>query len=169
MENRIEMVEVFGAQAIQALIGCTVTAVSDAGEGNDEGIFLDCKDADSNRVCFSISEDGSWHFYNSKKKDTTVEQMCALAMLSGCSDIDSISFNNVDPLVEIVIKPIGTNAADRVLTMLREIFPNLEVRNDEWDFEGGLYPTYSCSDPGYNFIISVAVMPENAIKGIGGN
>ena len=39
-------------------------------------------------------------------------------MLAGCSDIDSVHFNRVDPLTEIVIKPIGPNAADRVLTIL---------------------------------------------------
>lgn len=167
MEKKIVMVEVSGAQDIQAMVGCTVTAVTDEGKDN-EGIILDCKDEAGNRVCFAISDDGSLHFYDSKKEGITVEQYGELAMLAGCSDIDSVHFNRVDPLTEIVIKPIGPNAADRVLTILRVVFPSLEVRESDWEFESETCPMYYCGDPNYYFIITVAVMPENIIKDIGG-
>jgi len=167
--KKIEMSEVYGAQDLKALNGCTINTVSGANGDESEGLYFDCKDEAGNLVSFLIMEDGSWHFHDSKKKSITVEQFGELAMLTGCSDIDSVHFNSVDPLIEIVIKPIGTKAADRVLTILRGIFPKLEVRGNEWDFEGELHPLYCCGDPGYNFIISVAVMPENVIKGIGGN
>lgn len=169
MENKIEMLEISGAQDIQALIGCTITAVTDAGEGNDEGIFLDCKDEAGNRVCFVISEDGSWHFYNGKKKSINAEQLGELAMLAGCSDVNSVHFNRVDPLTEIVIKPIGFNATDRVLTMLRRIFPSLIVSESEWNFEGELHQIHHCDDPNYDFVITIATMPGNIINDIGGN
>lgn len=166
MENKIEMIEVSGAQDIQALVGCTVTVVTDEVDG--EGIFLDCKDEGGNRVCFAISEDGSRHFYDSKREGITVEQYGELAMLAGCSDIDSVHFNRVDPLTEIVIKPTGTNSAVRVLEILRGIFKNLEVRESDWEFEGETGTMYLCSDPNYYFIITVAVVPTNTLKGAGG-
>lgn len=167
MEKKIIMHEVSSAEDIQALVGCTVTAVTDEVEGN-EGIFLDCKDAAGNRVCFDISE-GALHFYDSKRGGITVEQYGKLAILAGCTDIDSVHFNRVDPLTEIVIKPIGPNAADRVMIILKGIFPSLEVRESDWEFEGETCSMYCCSDPNYYFIITVAVMPRSVIKGINGN
>ena len=161
MENFISMNEVFSSKEIQGLVGCRITSVQ--GHGTEgEGICMDCEDDAGNQVIFLISEDGSFHFHNGKKKNITVEQLGELAILTGCSDIESVHFNSADPLVEIIIKPIGSNATDRVLTLLRGTFPMLEVTEDKWDFEGELHPTYQCSDPDYNFTFTVAVMPESA-------
>lgn len=81
-------------------------------------------------------------------------------MLMGCSDIDSVHFHNTDPLTEIVIKAIGENAADRVLTMIKGFFPKLEISEDKWEFEGELQPMYQCSDSSYDLMIVVAVMTK---------
>lgn len=169
MEKKIETYEVSGAQDIQALVGCMVTAVTDTGEGNEEGLVLDCKDENGNLVSLLILEDGSWHFHDGKRENITAELLGELAMLASCSDIDSVHFNNVNPLLETIIKSIGANSANRVLTLLQEIFPRLEVRESEWDFKGKLHPMYCCTDPNYYLIITVAVMPKNTDMGIVGN
>ena len=158
MDKKIVMHEVSGAQDVWALMGCTVTAITGADGDKGDGLILDFKDENDNLVCLSISEDGM-HFYDSKREDITVKQYGDLAMLAGCSDIDSVHFNNLDPLIEIAIKPIGPNAADRVMAILKEIFPTLEVNEAEWNFEGELQPMYLCSDQNYYFHITVAVLP----------
>ena len=169
MEKKIVMSEVYGAQDLKALEGCTITSVTGLDEEGAEGVCIDCRSNDGNLVIFMIQEDGTMNFYNGKKKSITADQLGELAMLSGCSDIDSVHFNNLEPLVEIIIKPIGNNAADRVMTMLKGIFSGLGVRDAEWNHEGKRYPMYCCSDQDYNFHITVAVMPKDIIKGIGGN
>lgn len=170
MKKKIVMVEVCHHQELQALKGCVITHVLGVDENEDAGgVLLDCKDENGNLVSLAISEDGSWHFYDAKMEGITAEQYGELAMLAGCSDIDSVHFNGmIGSLTEIVIKPIGPNSADRVLIRLRGIFSMLEVKEIEWDFEGEQHPMYCCSDPNYYFIITVAVMPEIIPKDIGG-
>lgn len=152
--------EVCSAEEVQDLVGCSITAVLDTSGSDGEGLCFDCKDVDGNLVSFLVSEEGTFHLYNGKKKSITKSQLGELAMLTGCSDIDSVHFNRVDPMVETVIKAIGPNAANRVMTILKEIFPKLEVEETEWDLEGELHPMYQCSDPDYNLMIVVAVMPR---------
>ncbi len=159
MENEIVLGEVSGAEDIKALEGCTITSIT-AADDNGEGLCMDCKDDDGNLVSFLITEEGSWHFYNGGKKSITTEQLGEIAMLTGCSDIDSIHFNNSDPLVDIVIKAIGPNAADRVLTILKEIFPRLEVIETKLKSEGNILPMYQCSDLSYELRIYVAVIKD---------
>jgi len=170
MEKKIEMVEVYGTQDLKALVGCMVNAVTDTddGEGN-EGISLDCSDENGNIVCLAISEDGSMHFYDEKREGITAEQCRELVMLAGCLDIDTVHFNNADPLIEIVIKPIGTNAADRVMTILKGIFPMLEVEESQWDYLHTLQPMYCCSDPNFYLIITVSVLPMDFNDGTYGD
>lgn len=122
MDKKIVMSEVHSAQELQALTGCTITTVSDAGRGDDEGLCLDCKDNDGNLVSFLILEDGSWHFHNGKKVSISADQFGELALLTSCPDIDSVHFNSANPFTEIVIRSIGPSAADRVLTILKGIF-----------------------------------------------
>lgn len=169
MEKKIVMNEVYSIEEVQALVGCTITSVQSYVPDEDEGICIDCEDKDKNLVSFLIAEDGTWHFHNGKKKKITVGQLGEIAMLTGSSDIDSVHFLRVSPLTEIVIKPIGINAADRVLTILRRIFLSLEVRENKWDFEGELHPMHQCNDQSYDFAITVAVMPRNITNDIGGN
>ena len=160
MEKKI-MYEVSSHKELQALKGCTITNVLGVDENEDAGgVLLECEDKNGNEVSLCISEDGSWSFYDGGTKYLTNAQFGELAMLAGCSDVESVHFNNVDPLVEIAIKPIGTNAADRVLTILRGIFPMLKVVGSKWEFDGELHPMYLCSDPSYNLMIAVAVLPE---------
>jgi len=159
MENKIVLKEVSGAEEIKALEGCTITSVTAADDAG-EGLCFDCKDADGNLVSFLITEEGSWHFHNSGKKSITTEQLGEIAMLTGCSDIDSVHFHNTDPLTEIVIKAIGPNAADRVLKMIKGFFPKLEITEDKWEFEGKPQPMYQCSDSSYDLMIVVAVIPN---------
>ena len=169
MEKKIiTMVEVCDSQELVALVGCTVTAVTGADGDKGEGLCIDCKDEDGNFVGFLITEEGAWHFCDSRRKGITIEQYGKIAMLAGCSDIDTVHFNNADPLVEVVIKPIGNNAADRVVTLLKGIFPGLEVKERDWEFEGETQPMYGCSDPNYYLLINVAVLPESILDGIVG-
>lgn len=167
--EKITMHEVSAAEEIKALEGCTITSVfGNEDNEKEEWIGLDCKDKDGNVVSLVVSEDGTLHFYDSREKCITSDQLGELAMLAGCSDIDSVNFNNLDPLIEIIIKPIGPNAADRVLTILKEMFSGgLEINECKWNFERELHPMYQCSDPEGNLMISVAVMPKS-IKGICG-
>jgi len=162
MGKKIEMHEVSSHKELQALKGCTITNVLGVDENEDAGgVLLDCKDEYGNLVSLAISEDGSWRFFDSKRESITVEQFGEIAMLAGCSDIDSVLFNRVTPMIEIVIKPTGPKAADRVVAMLLFILPSMEVRESKWDFESELHPMYLCSDPNYNLIITVAVMPAH--------
>lgn len=161
MENTIMMREVHEAQELKALEGCIITSVTGPDEEGAEGVCIDCRDKDENLVSFMILENGSWHFHDGKMNSITVEQFGELSMLSGCPDIDSVHFHNVDPLIEIVIKAKGSNAADRVLTMLKGIFPMLVVSEDKWEFEGETQPMFQCSDPSYDVIIAVAVMEKD--------
>ncbi|HWQ40560.1 MAG TPA: hypothetical protein VN456_00820 [Desulfosporosinus sp.] len=163
MEKKIVMVEVCNHQELMALKGCTITDVLGVDKNEDAGgVLLECKDDNGNKVSFSILEDGSWHFYDSKMEGITAEQYGELAMLAECSDIDSVHFNGmIGSLTEIVIKVKGHNSADRVLTILRGIFKNLEIRESDWKFEGETCPMYLCSDPNCYFIITVALMLEN--------
>ena len=156
--GKIVMHEVFSAKDLQPLVGCTITAIHPA-EG-EEGALIISKDEAGDEVSFLISEDGSWSFHDDKTKYLTPEQFGELAMLAGCSDIDSVHFNTLAPMIEIAIKPIGVHAGDRVLTMLRGFIPNLEVVKSKWEFDGELHPMYLCSDPSYNLMIAVAVLPE---------
>ena len=160
MENKIVMHEVCNHRELMALKGCIITNVLGVDENEDAGgVLLECKNENGNEVSLCISEDGSLHFYNSKMEGITVEQWGELAMLAGCSDIDSIHFNGVDPLTEIVIKPIGNSAADRVMTILKGIFAGLEVEEADWECGADTQPMYLCSDQNYYFHITVAVMP----------
>jgi len=156
--GKIVMHEVFSAKDLQPLVGCTITAIHPA-EG-EEGALIISKDEAGDEVSFLISEDGSWSFHDDKTKYLTPEQFGELAMLAGCSDIDSVIFNNVKPLIEIVIKTLGPKTTDRVLIILRGIFPMLKVVGSKWEFDGELHPMYLCSDPNYNLMIAVAVLPE---------
>ena len=161
--GKIVMHEVFSAKDLQPLVGCTITAIHPA-EG-EEGALIISKDEAGDEVSFLISEDGSWSFHDDKTKYLTPEQFGELAMLAGCSDIDSVIFNNVKPLIEIVIKTLGPKTTDRVLIILGSLFSNLEVKESDWDFEGELHdllhPMYLCSDPNYNLMITVAVLQED--------
>lgn len=162
MEKKIVMVEVCNHRELMSLKGCTITSVSGVDENEDAGgVLLECKDDNGNEVGLCISENGQWHFYDSRMKNITAEQLGELAMLVDCSDIDSVHFNRLKPLIEIVIKPLGTDAAYRVLTIIEKMFPNIEAKEGEWDFEDEHRPMYLCSEPDYNLIITVAVMPEN--------
>lgn len=165
--GKIVMHEVFSAKDIQALVGCTITAIHPA-EG-EEGALIISEDEAGDEVSFLIAEDGSWSFFDDKTKYLTPEQLGELAMLAGCSDIESVHFNNVDPMVEVSIKPVGANAADRVMAILGGIFPNLEVKESKWNFEDELHPMYLCSDSGYNLMITVAVLPKDFNEGINGD
>lgn len=161
MDKKVKYSKVCSAQELQDLVGSTITSVQSYETVEDEGLYIDSEDEDGNLLSFLISGNGSWHFYNCRKRNITVEQIGQLAMLTECSDIDSVHFNRDTPFIEIVIKPIGTNAADRVLTVLRGIFPKLEVSKDKWEFKGEFQPMYQCDDPSYNFMITVAVMPND--------
>jgi len=161
MKKEIVMHEVCNHQELMALKGCTITSVLGVDENVDAGgVLLECKDENGNEVSLCISENGQWHFYDAKMMNITVEQFGELAMLADCSDIDSVHFNGmIGSLTEIIIKAIGPNSADRVLTILNDIFPMLEVKESEWNFEDVLYPMYCCSDPNCYIIVTVAVMP----------
>lgn len=164
--EKIEMHEVHGTKELEALKGCLITGISRANEDEEQGLCLDCKDESGNLVSLVILGDGSMHFCDTKKENLTFTQLGELAMLTECSDIDSVQFNNADPLIEIVIKPIGVNSANRVIDLLRELFPKLQVCESKWNFEGEFHPMFSCCDPTYYLLINVAVLPKNILKGI---
>lgn len=154
MEKKIVMNEVYSAQDLQALNGCTISAVYDEGE-NDEYLCLDCKDVDGNLFSFSITKEGVWNFYDSSKKSMSVEQFGVLAELTRYSDIESVHFDSFDPFRRIVINTTSYNSADRVITVLKENFPMLVVHKREWEFECELHSKYHCCDPMYNFTIVI--------------
>ena len=167
MKKEIVMHEVSHYSELQALVGCTITDVEKVDPCEDAGgAFIRCYDKNGNEVSLCINEDNSWHFYDAKVVNVTAEQLGELAILAACSDIESVHFNNVDPLIGVVIKPIGMSAAGRVMTILRGIFPGLEVKESRWNFEGGVYLMYLCNDPNYYLNITVAVLPEDFIDGI---
>jgi len=91
MEKKIMMSQVYSAEDLKALEGCTITSVTEPDEEDAKWVCIDCKDNDDNLVSFMILEDGSWHFHDSRKKSITAEQYGELAMLAGCSDIDSVT------------------------------------------------------------------------------
>jgi|GEM_PF-6858447 len=161
------MCEVHSAEEVQALVGCTITTVSEPDDGDSEGLCLDCKDKDGNLVSFLIMEDGSWHWHNSKdfvKKNFTTEQYGAISQLVEDPMVDCVNINNFSPMLEIVIKVFGDRAANRVLTKINSIFPMLEIGGpSEWTFEGKPRPMYSCYDPTYIPSIVVGVMPDKFI------
>ena len=165
--EKIEMHEVFSAKDLQSLVGCTITAIHPA-EG-EEGALIISNDEAGDEVSFLITEDGSWHFHDDKVKYLTPEQFGELAMLSGSSDVDSVHFNTLAPMIEIAIKPIGVHAADRVMALLRGFIPTLEVMESKWEFDGELHPMFLCSDPSYDLMITVAVLPEDFTEGINGD
>lgn len=169
MEKTITtMVQVCDAQELKALEGCTITSITGGDGYRGEGLFLHCKNETGNRVDFLISEDESWHLYDSKMEGITAEQYGEIAMLADCQDIDFVHFHGMAPIIEIIIKPIGSSAADHVLATLRGIFPRLEVEETKWDFEGEQHPMYLCGDQNYYFTITVAVMPLDTIRDIRG-
>lgn len=170
MKKEIVMHEVCHYSELMALRGCTITDVLGVDEDEDAGgVLLECEDKNGNEVSFCINEDGSWHFYDAKVVNVTAEQLGELAMLTECSDINSVSFSNAASMVEIVIKPTGANAADRVITILGGSFPMLEVTESDWEFEGETCSMYLCGDPSYNLMITVAVLPEDFANGIDGD
>ncbi len=158
--------EVCCAAELQRMVDCTITAVYGQGVDGDEGLCIDCLDKEGNSVNFLLTEEGTMHLYDSTKKSITAEQFGEIAMLAGCSDIDSINFNNAEPLIEIIIRVLGPNTADRVITILSGFFPRLQVSKSEWDFEGKPSFMYLCSDPDYDIAVTVAVIPKEAKVGV---
>lgn len=170
MKKEIVMHEVCHYRELMALKGCAITDVLGVDEDEDAGgVLLECEDKNGNEVSLCISEDGSWAFYDGGTKYLTTEQYGRIVKLIEDPMIDSVHFNNVNPLTEIVIKPIGANAADHVMTMLRRIFPNLEVVKSKWEFDSEFPPMFLCSDSNYSLMITVAVLPEDFTEGINGD
>lgn len=153
------MSEVCSVQELSALSGCTMNAVYRLGEEKyeyEQQLCLDLMNKEGKLVAYFRLVNGAWHFH----KSITVDQVGELVKLIGCADIHSIhfnSFNSVNDLPVILIKPIGISAVDRVLTILRGIFPMLKVSESvsEWDFDGRLHTTHQCTDPSYNVTIVV--------------
>lgn len=162
MENTIMMREVYEVQELKSLEGCVITSVTGPYKEGDEGVCIDCRDKDENLVSFIVLGDGSWHLHNGKKKSVTAEQIGEISLLAGCSDIDSVHFHNVDPIIEAVIKVNSLNSADRVLTMLKESFPTMGAIEDKWEFEGKLQPMFQCNALDYDLMIVVAVMTKKS-------
>lgn len=162
MKN-IRMSEAYSAEDLQALVGCTITDVTSSEPtepDENEMLSINCRDADGGLVSFLILGDGTWQFYDGKEEKAIIEQFGKLAMLTTYPDMNSVQFNSAWPLAEIVIKPKGVRSADRVITLLKEIFPVIEVIEDTWVFEGETLPIYHCDAESYDLTITVSVLPE---------
>lgn len=166
--GNIEMREIYESSQLKNMEGCLITSVTGVNEEGDGGICIDCVDKDKNLISFISLSDGTLYFYDSKKKTITAQQFGDIALLSGCCDVDSVHFLNAKSFTEIIIKVISPNAAERVLAILKDIFPMLVVNLGDWEFEGDLQPMYLCNDRGYCIDITIAVMPA-VVEGIGGN
>jgi len=163
MGNRIVMREVCCAEELQALNGCTITSVYGHGPDGDEGLCLDCQDEGGNLVSFLITEEGSWHIYDSKehaKKNLTFEQYGRIAYLFADAMVDSMYIRHLGPVADIVVKVVGQEAAARVLEDIKIMFPQLEVSESERTFEGENYPSYRCDIPNINLELALVIIPS---------
>jgi hypothetical protein len=94
------------------------------------------------------------------KYELTIQQYGKLAKLIEDSKVDSIAFNNADPVTEIVIKTFGQEDANRILQYIKTIFPNLEATVRFWDYENASRPMYCMCATDYQIDITIAVLPE---------